>query len=46
MRVDRDSLGIFSRHTLALGILGFLIMRVPESDAQRNICLVSGIYLI
>jgi hypothetical protein len=26
--------------------LGFLIMRVPKSDAQRNICLVSGIYFI
>jgi hypothetical protein len=35
-----------NRHTLAHGILGFLIMRVPKSDAQRNICLVSGIYFI
>jgi hypothetical protein len=35
-----------SRHTLAPWILGFLIMRVPKSDAQRNICLVSGIYFI
>jgi hypothetical protein len=35
-----------NRHTLAPGILGFLIMRVPNSDAQRNICLVSGIYFI
>jgi hypothetical protein len=25
-----------NRHTLAPGILGFLIMRVPKSDAQRN----------
>jgi hypothetical protein len=33
-------------HTLARGILGFLIVRVPKSDAQRNICLVSGIYFI
>jgi hypothetical protein len=29
---------------VAPGILGFLIMRVPKSDAQRNICLVSGIF--
>jgi hypothetical protein len=35
-----------NRHILAHGILGFLIMRVPKSDAQRNICLVSGIYFI
>jgi hypothetical protein len=35
-----------NRHTLAPGILGFLIMRVPKSDAQRNICLVFGIYFI
>ena len=35
-----------NRHTLAHGILGFLIMCVPKSDAQRNICLVSGIYFI
>jgi hypothetical protein len=25
-----------NRHTPAPGILGFLIMRVPKSDAQRN----------
>jgi hypothetical protein len=35
-----------NRNTLAPGILSFLIMRVPKSDAQRNICLVSCIYLI
>ena len=35
-----------NRHTLAPGILGFLIMRFPKSDAQRNICLVSDIYYI
>jgi hypothetical protein len=35
-----------NRHTLATGILGFLIMRVPKSDAQQNICLVSGVYFI
>jgi hypothetical protein len=35
-----------NRHTLAPGIMGFLIMRVPKSDAQRNICLVSGINFI
>ena len=35
-----------NRHTLAPGILGFLIMRFPKSDAQRNICLVSYIYFI
>ena len=31
---------------LAPGILGFLIMCVPKSDAQRNICLVFSIYFI
>ena len=35
-----------NRHTLAPGILGLLIMCVPKSDAQRNICPVSGIYFI
>jgi hypothetical protein len=35
-----------NRHTLAHRFLSFLIMRVPNSDAQRNICLVSGIYFI